>query len=138
VMASLGLKCMRETSTSSHFSDYPTYQELSLPRALLPFKSSDVMLLAMEPTPLKRVFFWTTYVLGTLAFIFGLLLTDVPRGRNDKDFTLEFLFWGGCFLVLGTSLMLMRTSGTLRPNPAARQPPHLSALADIDSTALSS
>jgi hypothetical protein len=67
------------------------------------------MLLAMEPTPLKRVFFWGTYVVGTVAFIFGLLLTQVPRSANNKDFTLEFLFWGGCFLLLAISLMLMRT-----------------------------
>jgi hypothetical protein len=51
----------------------------------------------MEPTPLKRVLFWTTYVLGTAVLIFGLLLTQVPRGRHNKDFRLELAIWGSCF-----------------------------------------
>jgi cytochrome b561 len=62
----------------------------------------------MEPTPLKRVLFWTTYIFGTVAFIFGLLLTQVPRGRRDKDFRLEFAIWGICFGLLVFCLLLMK------------------------------
>lgn len=62
----------------------------------------------MEPTPLKRVFFWATYTLGTLALVFGLLLAQVPRPRSDKDFRLEFATWGSCFLLLTICLLLTR------------------------------
>jgi cytochrome b561 len=62
----------------------------------------------MEPTPLKRVLFWTTYILGTAAFIFGLLLTQVPRGRHNKDFRLEFAIWGSCCGLLVLCLLLMK------------------------------
>jgi len=62
----------------------------------------------MEPTPLKRVLFWTTYIFGSVAFIFGLLVTQVPRGGRDKDVRLEFAIWGGCFGLLVLCLLLMK------------------------------
>jgi cytochrome b561 len=68
----------------------------------------------MEPIPLKRVFFWTTYILGTLVFVFGLLLTQVPRPQNDKDFRLEFAIWGSCFGILVVCLLLMRRISSAR------------------------
>ena len=61
----------------------------------------------METVPLKRVFFWTTYVFGTLAFIFGLLLAQVPRGHN-KDFRLDLSIWGTSFCLLLICLLLVK------------------------------
>jgi hypothetical protein len=63
----------------------------------------------MQPIPLKRVFFWAAYILGTLALVFGRLLAQVPRGTNDKDFRLELVVWGTSFCLLGASLLLMKT-----------------------------
>jgi cytochrome b561 len=68
----------------------------------------------MEPVPLKRVFFWATYLFGTVTFIFGLLLTQVPRGRNDMDFLLDLATWGGCFCILVICLLLMRRISSAR------------------------
>jgi len=48
----------------------------------------------VEPVPLKRVFFWAFYVLGSLLFVFGLLLAQAPRPVHDKDFRLELVIWG--------------------------------------------
>jgi hypothetical protein len=47
---------------------------------------------------LKRVLFWTAYAFGTLAFIFGLLLAQVPRGVHDRGFRLEVVIWGELLL----------------------------------------
>jgi len=68
----------------------------------------------MEPTPLKRVFFWATYALGTLTWVFGWLLAQAPRGRDNKDFRLEFALWGTCSLSLAICLLLMRQISSAR------------------------
>jgi len=83
-----------------------TYRDLG-ERSLLSAKRK-VYPSAMEPVPLKRVLFWTAYAFGTLAFIFGLLLTQVPRGIHDKDFRLEVVIWGSCFCFLLICLLLLR------------------------------
>src|SRR3979411_772802 len=76
----------------------------------------------MEPIPLKRVFFWATYILGTLVFIFGLLLTQAPRGRNDKDFRFEFAIWGSCFCLLVICLLLMKRISNVKYRSAEGEP----------------
>jgi hypothetical protein len=41
----------------------------------------------VQPVPLKRVFFWTLYFLGSLFLIFRVLLSLVPGGvHNFKDY----------------------------------------------------
>jgi hypothetical protein len=62
----------------------------------------------MQPVPMKRVFFWAAYALGTLAVILGLLLAQVPRGIHDKNFGGELIVWGASFCFLATNLLLMK------------------------------
>ena len=62
----------------------------------------------MGTVPLKRVFFWATYVFGTFAFIFALLLTQVPRGIHNEDFRLDLSIWGTSFCLLLVSLLLAK------------------------------
>ena len=61
----------------------------------------------MEPVPLKRVFFWIAYVLGTLVMPFGLLLGMVPRGIRDNNLD-EIVVWGICSAFLLLALFLDR------------------------------
>src|SRR5258708_13343812 len=63
---------------------------------------------AVEPVPLKRVFFWAFCVLGSLVFVCGLLLTQVPRPIHDEDFRLELVIWGSSFCFLLISLLFAR------------------------------
>ena len=63
---------------------------------------------AVEPVPLKRVFFWAFYVLGSVVFVCGLLLTQVPRPIHDEDFRLELVIWGSSFCFLLISLLFAR------------------------------
>ncbi len=72
----------------------------------------------VEPVPLKRVFFWTAFVIGTLAFIYGLLLTQVPRGRNT-DFRLDLAIWGSCSSLLLICLLLMKRMSSAKYREAA-------------------
>ena len=44
----------------------------------------------MQPVPLKRVFFWSLYVLGSLFLVFTVLLSLVPGGIHDFK---TFLFY---------------------------------------------
>ena len=49
---------------------------------------------SVQPVPLKRVLFWSFYVLGTLLLGFGILLSLVPgRIRDFKDFLFYFIVW---------------------------------------------
>jgi len=68
---------------------------------------------------MKRVFFWVFYVLGTLGFAFGLLLTQVPRPRYDKDFRLQLIVWASCSCLLLVSLWFSRKSREGEESPSA-------------------
>jgi hypothetical protein len=60
----------------------------------------------VEPVPIWRVMFWTFYVLGVLALVFGLLLSYVPRRIDDKDFRLEETIWFSCLCLQVATLLL--------------------------------
>jgi hypothetical protein len=62
----------------------------------------------VKPIPLKRVFFWVCYVLGTINLAFGLLLGLVPRARHSPHYGGDLLVWAICLLILFACYFLAR------------------------------
>jgi cytochrome b561 len=62
----------------------------------------------VEPVSMKRVLFWASFVLATIAFVFGLLLAQVPRPRHNADFRLDLMVWSSCSCLLLIALLLAR------------------------------
>ena len=54
----------------------------------------------MESVPPRRVFFWVSYVVGTINIAFGLLLGFVPRTRHSPHYGGDLIIWATCFLIL--------------------------------------
>jgi hypothetical protein len=77
----------------------------------------------VEYVPMKRVFFWVFCVLGALVFAFGLLLTQVPRPRHDKDFRVQLIVWASCSCLLLVALLFSRKSREGEESPSATHRP---------------
>lgn len=58
---------------------------------------------------LNAIFFWSSYILGTLLMGFSFLLAQAPRPRHGATFTLDYISWSSAatsfvICVLVTSL----------------------------------
>jgi len=66
--------------------------------------------------------FWTTYVVGSLVFVFAFLLSRAPRPLKDVDYTLDYICWFGAAIMMLICILIARRTWKIR-NPFLRRGP---------------